>query len=233
MALSTLNIQQNPSAVSTGAPRTTERLPGPASLPIVLFPARMFLALGWIRAGVEKVIDPTWWTGESLQTFLDDQSGLMLPFLEPVAAWLPQPGAAAIAAIVLVAELAIGVCFLSGRALNRALLASCVLAASFVAFGAVAPAAFYLVIQLTLLVGNYFVRPERSAAVRRWTIGALAAGALALAPFISTLHPLVRCWRCRVPLHCGLSGRRVRTRNSRTHDARSPSSGVQTWVSRR
>ena len=87
------------------------------------------------------------------------------------------------------AELVIGVCLLTGRRLGSALLAATALNAAFVALGAVTPSAFYLVIQMTLLMGLYVRRPRPWPLVEKFTIGASLVAAAALLPFIRTLHP--------------------------------------------
>ncbi len=51
---------------------------------ILLFPIRMFLGFGWLRAGIEKVIDESWWTGDQLRLFLIEHRSSALPFMEPL-----------------------------------------------------------------------------------------------------------------------------------------------------
>src|SRR3712207_202863 len=35
-----------------------------------LLPIRVFLGLGWLRAAIEKLIEPMWWDGTALRFFL-------------------------------------------------------------------------------------------------------------------------------------------------------------------
>ena len=155
----------------------------------MLFPARAFLAFGWLRAGVEKAIDPDWWSGAALDAFLAEQTSAMLPFMEPLTDAFVAPAPAITAFIVLVAELALGVLLLTGRRLGTALLGASALNVIFVLMGVVTPSAFYLVLQLTLLLAlgartGWFTARRRVA-----LIGAAGLAGVALAPFIATLHP--------------------------------------------
>ncbi len=155
----------------------------------VLFPARAFLAFGWLRAGVEKVIDGEWWTGAKLDTFLSDQSDAMLPFMEPLTNSLVAPAPFITAAVVLVIELVLGVLLLTGRRLGLALLTASALNVIFVLMGVVTPSAFYLVIQLTLLLALGARTGWFNARRRLAVIGGAALTAIGLTPFIATIHP--------------------------------------------
>ncbi len=122
-----------------------------AASTILLFPIRMFLGFGWLRAGVEKVIDWSWWTGEELQRFLIEQRPLALPFMEPLIDGLFEPFVVAISLIVMIAQLAVGLAFVTTRYFRQALWVGVTMNLVFVAMGAVDPSVFYLVIQLSLL----------------------------------------------------------------------------------
>lgn len=111
----------------------------------------MFLGFGWLRAGIEKMIDESWWSGDPLRLFLIEQRSFALPFMEPLIDELFEPFAPLIALFVLFAQLAIGVAFVTTRGLRPALWAGVTLNVVFVAMGAVDPSVFYLVIQLSLL----------------------------------------------------------------------------------
>ena len=158
-------------------------------LAIIMFPARAFLALGWIRAGAEKLIDTRWWAGDYITNFLADHEESMLSIMAPVTELIGVRVAALLALVVLLAEFAIGVCLITGRFQRQALWAACALNVSFVALGAVSPSAFYLVLQMTLLLALASARrpaskPQTSSSVGGWIIAALA-----MLPFITTLHP--------------------------------------------
>ncbi len=156
---------------------------------IVLFPVRLFLALGWLRAGAAKVIDGEWWRGDYLVQFLDDHVDVMLPFLTGTVATLESPIGVLVALGVLIGEFVIAACLVTGRKLRPALWLACVLNVSFVMYGAVNPSAFYLVLQMTLLLALTATRPApplRNAIIE---IGFWGALALLTLPFVTTMHP--------------------------------------------
>ena len=172
-------LETEPSHATTGVSR----------LAIVLFPLRVFLALGWMRAAASKVIDVTWWRGDYLRAFLVEHREAMLPFATPVAAIIDSPIAIGVALVVLVAQVAVAGCLLTGRYLRPSLWVACAMNVSFVVFGAVNPSAFYLIMQLTLLLAGSTMRtpsqpPRAVAAIAGWVLVAAA-----LLPFVRTLHP--------------------------------------------
>ena len=158
---------------------------------IVLFPIRFFLGLGWLRAGTEKLINPDWWIGDSLNAFLVQQREVALPFMP----WLIDHGfapfATPIALAVMMSQFAIAVAFLTARMLRPALWAAVTLNCLFVAMGAVSPSIFYLVIELTLLaaLANGVFGEQHRTYPKAWSIGAKLGAAIACLPYIETLHP--------------------------------------------
>lgn len=160
--------------------------PGGGPVGVVLLPLRLFLAAGWLRAGVEKVIDPDWWTGATLDAFLAEQEQMMLPFFRPVAESLIAPLAAPVSWVVVGVQLLIGVCLAVGRWPRAALWAGVVLNVTFTLAGRVNPSAFYLVMELVLLAG--MSRPTTlTIAWRRATLWLLPA--VVMLPFARTLDP--------------------------------------------
>lgn len=182
-------------SVTIVPPRIERQLPRPlppttvSPLRLALFPARIFLALGWTRAGIEKLIDGTWWTGDYLLNFLDAQQATALPFATFFTDMIGSRMAILVSFIVLVLELVLGFCLLTGRRLATALVGASALNIAFVALGAVNPSAFYLVIQLALIMGLVATRPLGPLRQNLTVIGGCLFGALAMTPFISTLHP--------------------------------------------
>lgn len=156
---------------------------------ITLFPARAFLAFGWLRAGLEKLIEPDWWSGLSLQAFLHDHEASMLPFMTALVDTLVRPTLIATSALVVIVELVLGVCLLTGRRLIPALLCASAFNVVFVLLGAVTPSAFYLVLQLTLLLACLAKRGRVRRLTRAAVVAAASAIAIALVPFVETLHP--------------------------------------------
>ncbi len=179
-------------ATPTATNMPTERIPAATTdasgraVSALLVPLRLFLAAGWLRAGVEKVIDPDWWTGEVLDRFLAGQRPHMLPFFRSFSDALIQPLAMPVAWLVVGAQIAIGMGLLLGRFPRRALWAGLALNVCFTAAGRVNPSAFYLVMELALLIG--LSRPTNlTIAWRRATLW-LVPVVLAL-PFARTLAP--------------------------------------------
>jgi uncharacterized membrane protein YphA (DoxX/SURF4 family) len=152
----------------------------------LLLPLRLFLAAGWLRAGVEKVIEPSWWTGEVLDGFLVEQERAMLPFFRWFSDLLIEPLAVPVAWLVVAMQLTIGVCLSLGRCPRRALWAGVALNLCFTMAGRVNPSAFYLVMELALLFG--LSRPvSLTIAWRRATLWLVPA--LVVLPFARTIEP--------------------------------------------
>lgn len=162
----------------------------PRSLPIgklmLLLPLQLFLAAGWMRAGVEKVIDPTWWSGDYLTTFLEEQREHMLPFFIPFTDNILVPIAPAVAWLVLVTQLGIAACLFTNRHTRAALWAGIVLNLTFTMAGRVNPSAFYLVMQMAMLFA--LSRPVTPRIAMRRAALWLVPAAL-FVPFIRTIHP--------------------------------------------
>lgn len=161
-----------------------------STIAIVLFPIRIFLGMGWLRAGVEKLIDPRWWGGDGLAAFLAEQRELALPFMAGVSDRLFEPFTMPISLVVMLGQLAVAVGLVTTRLLRPALWAGITMNAVFVAMGAVNPSVFYLVIEVTLLaalnnglLGDDRRRPRPSNA------GIKAGLGLALLPYVETVHP--------------------------------------------
>ncbi len=151
-----------------------------------LLPLQLFLAAGWLRAGIEKVIDPRWWTGDGLRNFLDEQTAEMLPYFGPFADGVIEPWAGGVAWLVLVTQLAIGGCLVTNRHVRPALWAGVILNVSFVMAGRVNPSAFYLVMEAALLLA--LSRPISVRIAQRRAMVWLFIGTLSL-PFVRTVHP--------------------------------------------
>ena len=156
------------------------------SVAALLLPLRLFLAAGWLRAGVEKVIEPDWWTGDLLADFLSEQRTEMLPFFRSFSDAFVAPFTGPVAWLVVEVQIAIGVCLLLGRYTKQALWAGVVLNLTFVMSGRVNPSAFYLVMEMVLLFALSRPVPDRTA-IRRallWSIPAVA-----VLPFARTIVP--------------------------------------------
>ncbi|MBV7339736.1 DoxX family membrane protein [Chloroflexi bacterium TSY] len=122
-----------------------------------LLPVRLFLGLGWLRAGVEKIIEPSWHNGDALIAFLQQQlaaDAVYFPFYQTLIVHLFLPNAAILAWIILIGELLAGLAIITGTLTNLALLGGLFMNVNFVLAGVVNPSAFYIVIQSMLLCSN-------------------------------------------------------------------------------
>ncbi len=179
----------------TDAARTSPTWPPPAPgdadgtherVAALLLPLRWFLAAGWLRAATEKVISADWWTGAALDAFLVDQRSAMIRFFPAVVDAAIAPFSLPIAWIVVEMQLAIGLCLLLGRHVRLALWGGVLLNTTFVLAGAVNPSAFYLVMQMVVLLALVRRVPWRTSVAR--AVGWLGAAALLL-PFVRTIDP--------------------------------------------
>ena len=172
-------------------PWITKVLPTPLTpISILLFPIQFFLGLGWIRAGVEKLVAAAWWHGSALRTFLHAHSHSAIAFMPTVASSVIEPLATPVSLLVMLTQPLIGLSLITGRMLRPALAWGITLNVVFVLMGEVTPSVFYLVIELALLtaidlgaIGRSPRRPSPTTALL-WTAGALAA-----VPFVTTLAP--------------------------------------------
>ncbi|MCB0133176.1 MAG: hypothetical protein KDD78_20075 [Caldilineaceae bacterium] len=122
-----------------------------------LLPLRLFIGLGWLRAGVEKLIDPLWWSGDKVTAFFEHQiaiDAVYFPFYDTLITQVFAPGALALSWIILIGELLVGMSILTGALTNLGLLAGIFMNLKFVLAGVVNPSAFYIVIQAVLLSAN-------------------------------------------------------------------------------
>ena len=156
------------------------------SIAALLLPLRLFLATGWLRAGVEKVIDPNWWNGDLLDVFVAEQRPDMLPFFRTFSDAFVAPLTLPTAWLVAEAQVAIGVCLLLNRWPRQALWAGVILNVCFTSAGRVNPSAFYLVMSLVLLIG--LSRPVNMTIAWRRAV-AWGIPAVVMLPFGRTLAP--------------------------------------------
>ena len=152
---------------------------GRDSTAMVLLPLRLFVGVIWLRAAAEKVIDPTWWNGTAVETFVTTQLAT-----DSVAAhwcvWLAEtvllPNAPAVGWIVVVLETLAGLAILLGVATASFLVVGITMNVSFLLMGAVNPSAFYIPIQAILLMGDagsvagldWALALDRTCTPRRW-----------------------------------------------------------------
>lgn len=151
---------------------------------------RLFFGLGWIRAATEKLVDPYWWNGATIERFLTEHVDLTLAWYRPFTEYVVAPQLDFVVVLVVALQLVAGVSLLTGRALGLGLAIGIVLNLNFVAAGAVDPSAFYLVAQISLALWLVESRPAPGGrrALLCGTMIVVVLGVLS-APLVGTLHP--------------------------------------------
>jgi len=122
-----------------------------------LIPLRLFIGVGWVRAGLEKWIESGWHDGSSLLAFFDGQitSGqVAFPFYQNLLQGVFSPRAQALSWLIMVGQFLVGIAVLAGLFTNFALLCGMFMNFNFIFAGEINPSAFYIVIQLALFIGN-------------------------------------------------------------------------------
>jgi uncharacterized membrane protein YphA (DoxX/SURF4 family) len=159
---------------------------------LILMPIRIFLAVGWLRCGIEKLGDGQWWDGTQLRSFVVDQRPLALPWFRPFLELLVAP-APLVSFVVMVTEIGCGVAIAVGRPLRAALRWGVVLNTTIVLAGVVNPSAFYLIMQIVLLfaIAEGTIGAHRSVPTSRTlcAAGLCATAATVVLPSIRTLRP--------------------------------------------
>ncbi len=162
-----------------------------ALLPAWILVPQMFLAVGWLRAGVWHGVRREWWSGEDLADFVMSQSSESIlgyrMFLESVVSGVP----IVIALGVVVLQLLVGFALLANWRPLGALAIGSFLNLNFMLAGVVNPSVFYL-IMATGIVSWHLDRDLPSATktqlVKRCAPAALAAIAI-LSFEVKSIHP--------------------------------------------
>ena len=195
----TASRSQPRSVPATSSRRTTTRsLPSApairrrlAEVPAWAAVAEIFIALGWLRAGVEKIVDPSWWTGDYLSAFLAEHDGTTLDWFRPFVDVVVEPWWWAIVTLVPLAQFALAAALLLGGSARVPALAGGIgLNLVFIAAGAVNPSIFYILLQGGVLL--WLVERDRSGRSTAWLdIAVGVAGFLGSASLFSirTLDP--------------------------------------------
>jgi len=161
-----------------------------------LVPLRLFIGLGWLRTCVEKAIDPAWHNGSALSDFLQGQlvqGAVPFPFYEALSRALFLPHATGLSWMIVIGEFLAGMAIFTGCCTRAALLGGLFMNLNFLLAGVPKPSAFYIVIQVTLLLANTGAilgvdgirnaRPVRSSWNGRWRYWATALLALVTAAY--------------------------------------------------
>jgi len=150
----------------------------------------LFIGMGWLRAGVEKLLDGQWWNGSYLTDFLAENDGVGLGVYHRFADLLIEPNAVAISLVVMLAQFAIGAALITGRATRLALAAGIGLNLHFIAAGAVDPSVFYILSQGAVLLWMAEQSRSRITNARLDVAGAAGLGLAAFAaPSVTTIDP--------------------------------------------
>jgi uncharacterized membrane protein YphA (DoxX/SURF4 family) len=191
-------------ATTETVPDRTARIP----LSVLALPLRLFIGVGWLRAGSANISTTEWRDGDLVERFVVNHETTALPFVRPLLEAVSHQYAA-VAWIVAITEIVGGVLLLSGRFLRAALVWCMGLNLVFLAAGQVNPSIFYLFVQAFLLTGVLTGALGRRRPVFRtvWAVAApvLAVAALALLLFIDTIDGeyVIRDPAAVLALFCG------------------------------
>ena len=122
-----------------------------------LLPLRLFIGLGWLRAGLAKLTKPEWYNGNALKSFLMDhldKGDIIFPPYEFLVNNVFLPNVSLFAWIVITGQILTGLGILSGTITNFALMMGLIMNLNFILSGAPNPSAFYVVIQIVLFLSN-------------------------------------------------------------------------------
>lgn len=111
---------------------------------------RLVLGFGWLMAGVEKMSDPTWHSGEALTLFLHNQIGVnavYFPLYEMLITELFLPNVVLLSWLVLMGEWLVGMALITGTLTNVALFFGVLMNVNYIMAGVIDPSILYIVIQ--------------------------------------------------------------------------------------
>jgi len=161
------------------------------SRPAMVVLIELFAGLGWARAVAEKVIERDWWTGRSVADFVAEHQEQSMPWYGSFIEGLVDTVPVGVAVLVLLVEVTLAGCLLTGRRLELAAWLGSALLLQFLFAGATNPAVFYLIFHAAL--GLWAVErrtpTRRLLAGLRWTGWACVLLVLAMLPFTETVSP--------------------------------------------
>ena len=117
----------------------------------LLVPLRLFMGIGWIRAGFEKFLNPSWSSGEALTKFLTANETFS-PFYKFFIDSLFIPQADVFANLISFGQVLTGISIFTGTFTNIGLIVAIFMNLNFVLMGKTLPSAFYIIIQIELLL---------------------------------------------------------------------------------
>ena len=122
-----------------------------------LVPVRVFIGVGWLRAFAEKAVEPSWHDGASLSAFLTrqlDAGMVVFPPYQMLVSDVFLTHAMLLGWIVMLGQLLAGVAIMSGTLTSAALLGGIFMNLNFLLSGVPDPSAFYIIIQMVLLLAG-------------------------------------------------------------------------------
>ena len=122
-----------------------------------LVPLRLFIGIGWIRASLEKILDPAWNDGAALAQFLRekvDGGHVVFPTYELLIEQVFLPNVGFLSLIVIAGQLLTGTAIVLGAFTNLGLLGGLFMNVNFILAGQVNPSAFYVIIESVLFIAN-------------------------------------------------------------------------------
>lgn len=160
-------------------------------IPAAVLLPQLFLAVGWLRAGVAHGLHGAWWNGEEIVTFVDTRTADAISWYEPFLTYVVRPLPATTAAIVLALEVLVGLMLVLNIKPLAAILMATFLNLHFILSGVVNPSVFYLVIALVVVLWRMERTVSLATSKRMAKVAAVAAGVatLCLVPFIASPSP--------------------------------------------
>ena len=122
-----------------------------------LLPLRLFIGLGWIRAGTEKIISEKWISGEMLNNYFIVQlsnGSIQIPLYTQCIEQFFIPNLQTLSWIIIIGQLLAGVSIFFGIFCNIGLLGGLFMNLNFILAGSINPSAFYMIIQSVLFTAN-------------------------------------------------------------------------------
>lgn len=119
-----------------------------------LVPLRLFIALGWLRASIEKLVDSKWRDGTKLLSFFETQISeghVPFPAYQGLMEGIFSQHVVFMSWLVALGQLFGGIAIFAGAFTTAALLGVIFLNINFMLAGRVNPSAFYLMMELVLL----------------------------------------------------------------------------------
>ncbi len=152
---------------------------------------QLFLAAGWMRAGIANAMTGEWWNGESLRRFVETDTDHAIVIYNGFLTHVVEPHAGLVAVFVCTVELAIGALLALNRWTLGALLTGAFLNVQFMLAGVVNPSAFYLVLAMIIMLWRLdaAASPRRRRIIGRRVAASAGVTTMALAPFATTVDP--------------------------------------------